>query len=196
MADEPTPTPTPTDPKPTEPPAFAAITTQADLDRIIGGRIAREREKFADYEAIKAKAAEHDKAVEAAKTEAQKAVDAARAEGESAGRTAGNARLLNAEARALAATEGARNPAIAIGALDLSGVKVNDDGSVDADAIKAKLTALKESDPYLFAEPGQTRSTPRPDPTQGKAAETKGGALKGMSGSDLYDRLHPPKKAS
>ena len=53
--------------------------TQADLDRIIADRISRERAKYADYDDIKAKAAEHDAAVEAQKSEAQKAIERAEA---------------------------------------------------------------------------------------------------------------------
>lgn len=35
---------------------FTPITTQADLDRIVGDRLARERKKYADYSELKAKA--------------------------------------------------------------------------------------------------------------------------------------------
>ena len=58
---------------------FKTITSQADLDRIIGERIARERGKFADYDELKRKANEFDKAAEASKTELQKALDRAEA---------------------------------------------------------------------------------------------------------------------
>lgn len=51
--------------------------TQAELDATIGERLAREREKYADYEALKEKAAKFDAAEEAAKTELQKAQDQA-----------------------------------------------------------------------------------------------------------------------
>lgn len=53
--------------------------SQADLDRIISERIARERARFADYDQLKAKADEHDKAVEAQKSEAQRAIERAEA---------------------------------------------------------------------------------------------------------------------
>ncbi len=46
--------------------------TQADLDRIIGERLSRERAKFADYEDLQAKAAQLDAITEADKTEQQK----------------------------------------------------------------------------------------------------------------------------
>lgn len=51
--------------------------TQQDLDRIIEQRLARERAKYADYDALKAKAARLDEMEEATKTELQKALDAA-----------------------------------------------------------------------------------------------------------------------
>lgn len=46
--------------------------TQADLDRIIGERLARDRAKFADYDTLKAKAAEHDKLVQASKSDQER----------------------------------------------------------------------------------------------------------------------------
>ena len=49
--------------------------TQEDVNKIVGDRIAREREKFADYDAIKAKAEKLDEMEEANKTELQKALE-------------------------------------------------------------------------------------------------------------------------
>lgn len=49
--------------------------TQAELEAIIGDRLARERAKYADYETLKGKAAKFDEAEEASKTELQKAQD-------------------------------------------------------------------------------------------------------------------------
>ena len=51
---------------------FTPPATQADLDKIIADRLSRERAKFSDYDDLKTKAAEYDKAVEESKTEAQK----------------------------------------------------------------------------------------------------------------------------
>jgi len=51
--------------------------TQSELDAIIGDRLKREREKYSDYEAIKAKADKYDEAEEANKSELQKAVEKA-----------------------------------------------------------------------------------------------------------------------
>lgn len=53
--------------------------TQSELNAIIEGRLKKEREKFADYEAIKDKAARFDEIEEASKTELQKATEKAKA---------------------------------------------------------------------------------------------------------------------
>lgn len=50
--------------------------TQDELNALIGDRLKKEREKFADYEELKKKASEFDKAEDAKKTELQKAQEA------------------------------------------------------------------------------------------------------------------------
>lgn len=50
--------------------------TQEEFDKRIGPRLAREREKYADYDAVKDKAAKWDAHDEANKSEIQKATDA------------------------------------------------------------------------------------------------------------------------
>lgn len=72
MADETAPEGSKTEAEP-----FKAIGSQDELDRVISARITRERAKFADYDAVKAKAAEFDKATDAQKSETQKANDRA-----------------------------------------------------------------------------------------------------------------------
>lgn len=51
--------------------------TQAEVDRIVGERLARERAKYEDYETLKEKAGKYDAAEEASKTELQKAQEKA-----------------------------------------------------------------------------------------------------------------------
>lgn len=185
---EPDPAPEPKpDPAP-EPSAYKPPATQDDLNRIIGERVAREREKFADYATIKAKADEHDKILAANQTEHEKALAAAKDEGKNEVLTATNARLVSAEARALAAEVQFASPALVVKTLDLSDIKVNDDGTVDAEAIKTKLAEAKESGAFVMkdAKPGR----PKPDPAQGGGGK-KGNKLTGLGGSELYDRLHP-----
>jgi hypothetical protein len=62
---------------------FKPITSQEELTKLIGERINKVKSKYADYDDVKAKAAEFDKAQEASKSELQKAADrAAQAEKE------------------------------------------------------------------------------------------------------------------
>lgn len=49
--------------------------TQSEMDAIIGDRLKRERQKYSDYDDLKAKAAEYDKAQEASKSELQRAIE-------------------------------------------------------------------------------------------------------------------------
>lgn len=181
------------DDKPADKPAdFQPIASQADLDRILGERLARERAKYADYAELKAAKTEYDKLLDAARTDQERAVEAAKNEGRTEALTAANTRLLSAEARALAAEQKFANPSLVVRALDLSDVKVNDDGSVDADAIKAKLKEAAESGAFVIGD----GEKPKPKPDRAQGGSTKSGAkLTGLSGDELYDRLHPKKTA-
>jgi len=51
--------------------------TQEDVDRIVGERLAREREKFSDYKTLKEKAEKFDQIEEESKSELQKAQELA-----------------------------------------------------------------------------------------------------------------------
>jgi hypothetical protein len=95
-------------------------------------------------------------------SEMEKAVKTARAEGETEATKRANARLIAAEARALAAEAKFRNPALAVKTVDLSGVTVGDDGEVDSAAIRSALDDLAKSDPYLVGE-----EPPKPPPSFG-----------------------------
>ena len=53
--------------------------TQDEVNRIIGERVAREREKYADYDSLKDKASKFDEIEEANKTELEKATEKANA---------------------------------------------------------------------------------------------------------------------
>lgn len=102
----------------------------------------------------------------ATQSDTEKAVSAARREGAQEAIASANKRVVNAEARALAAEHGFRNPALAVRAIDLGDVKVTDDGTVDVDAIKASFAALATAEPYLLKADDAPR-TPKPDPSQG-----------------------------
>ncbi len=49
--------------------------TQTELNAIVEARLARERDKYADYDSLKEKAGKYDEAEESKKTELQKATD-------------------------------------------------------------------------------------------------------------------------
>ena len=56
-----------------QPPQSERTFTQSEMNAILADRLARERGKYADYDALKAKAEQFDAAQEAGKTELQKA---------------------------------------------------------------------------------------------------------------------------
>lgn len=161
---------------------FEAITSQDEFDRRLSARLAREREKFSDYDALKAKAEAHDQALEEAKTEQDKAVDAARKEGETTATQAADRKIVRAEAKALAGTMAFRDPADAVAFLDLSKVKVDDNGDADAEALKGLLAKLAEDKPYLVDDGKSTspRRGPKPDKSAGGGnSDTSTGIARG-----------------
>lgn len=56
---------------------FTPIQSQDELDRIVRGRLARQKEQFSGFDEYKQKAAEYDKLQESAKSETQRLQDAA-----------------------------------------------------------------------------------------------------------------------
>ena len=137
--------------------APAKTFTQAELDQIIKDRLGREREKYADYDSLKASASKL-KDMEAANlSEAEKVAKAI------ADRDARLAELetkaSKAEERALGLIRQTKTVAIAsnLGAYDatdanfVSAVAGIDPASSTADAdIQKAIEALKASKPYLF----------------------------------------------
>jgi len=72
--------------------------TQADVDRIVSERLARERSKYSDYEQLKAKADELDKLREEQASETEKALKNARKEAEEQVRAQFEPQLLRLQA--------------------------------------------------------------------------------------------------
>lgn len=145
---------------------FTPITSQDDLNKIIGERVARERGKFADYDVLKQAAAELQQIKDAQKTDAEKTADqiaALQAELAESKATAVRARIqashgisdedaelfltatdeaaLEKQAKALAAlraTTSGRIPSIEqLTSASTGGSALNDDGL--ADALRRKL---------------------------------------------------------
>jgi hypothetical protein len=157
--------------------------TQAELDTIIGQRIARERSNFADYDDLKAAKTELDQIKDANASELEKAVKAAKAEGISEATTRADQRIVAAAARALAAAAGFHEPKDAPRLLDLSKVKVNADGEADEDAIQAIIKAEVEKRAYLVkSDDKDTKRGMRRDPGQGaRTGEKPSGREAGMA---------------
>jgi hypothetical protein len=172
--------PDPADPKPDPtPPAPDKTFSQADLDRIVAERLARDRKGREDYDDIKTKLtaleqaeADREKAklsdterLEAEKAEALK--KAQEAEDRSTAReTAANQRIINAEFRTLAreANVPADRLAAAVKLADLSGVTVDDEGN--AVGVKEAVEALVAAHGYLVEK---TQAKPIGGASGGKA---------------------------
>jgi len=118
--------------------------TQADVDQIVKERLRREREKHADYDQLKAKAAKYDEAEEAAKSDLQKAteradklqkeLDGMRAAQQRQTLVAQVAKDMGVDAEILASMSGA----------------TEDEVKANAELLKAKFAALPgyKSDPH------------------------------------------------
>ena len=128
--------------------------TQADLDRIVGERLTREREKFKDYDDLKNKAAEYDKGQQAQLSEQEKLKQALNEANEKTTKivSTANQRLITAELKLQAAAQGV--PADRIAAVvklaDMAGVKV-DDTSGDVTGVKEAVEACLKANAFLLA---------------------------------------------
>lgn len=136
--------------------------TQEEFDAKIADRLARERKKFADYDDLKTKLSEHERAeeerrlaslsekerLEAEKTDALTKAQAAE-EARDKALTAANQRLIKSEFRALARELGIRTDAIddAYKLADLSAVSFDDESNVVG--VKDVIEALVKDKPYL-----------------------------------------------
>lgn len=123
------------------------------LDRMKADKRAAERRAAAAE-------AELEKVRTAGLSEQEKAVALARKEGETEATTKANARLVRAEAKALAAAAKFRDAGDVIAQLgdQLSSIPVDEDGEVDQDALKALVDDLAKKKPYLV-DSGTTTAT-------------------------------------
>lgn len=155
------------DPPPSDPPRQETGLTQAQVDAIVKDRLAREREKYADYAELKRKAAEAERLTRERETEHEKAVREAAEKAQQDATAAIRPKLVMAEFRAAAA--GKITPerlATLTEDIDLNRY-VKDDGSVDLDKITAKVGA------WTPAPTEPPRTTPRPDRSQGSQGSVK-----------------------
>src|SRR5690554_2963928 len=153
--------PQPAEPTPTEP--QEKLLTQAEFEEALKKRLERERKKFADYDEIKTKAMEYEKALEekrlAELSEKERAEELAKKYEE-------EKKQLEAELEAIrtqAQQERIRNEFIkvassaniididaAIALSDLSAVEIGEDGKVNG--IDDVVKTLVENKPYLVAK--------------------------------------------
>lgn len=122
--------------------------TQADVDRIVNERLARQKAQFKDYDDLKTKASEFDRLAEAQKTEAQKAQE--RADKAEQAVQAAVERSVKAEIKAIATGEFADPGDAHLYLGDLSKF-IGKDGEPDSDAIEAALKEVEKAKPHLVA---------------------------------------------
>lgn len=150
----------------TTPPAASDSQPTDDVARL-NAALTKERElrKEAERKAKDGLTAKQrlDEIEAASASDLEKAVKAARAEGYAEAQKSAHALLLRSEARALAAEIGFADPTDAIALVDLAGVRVEENGDVDSEAVKKELAGLAERKQYLL------KSTEPPVPTPGQA---------------------------
>ena len=135
--------------------------TQADIDRIVADRVKRERAKYADYDEVKAKAAQFEQLDSAAKSEVEKATErAAAAEAKLAKAEADATRLAVAMSKGLTESQAKR----------LVG-STREDLEADADEL---LATFRPADTATSATTSTDTATPHVSLTR-KPTELSGG---------------------
>lgn len=145
--DPPAPNPDPKDDP--APPGDDKTFTQADIDRVVQERLARERSKFGDYDDLKAKAAkldeleaENQSVLEKAQTRAEQAEQAAKAADERAREA-----LLRSNVVTVATKANAVDPDAVLALLDTKNLELGDDGQFQG--LEEAVNGLLEAKPYL-----------------------------------------------
>lgn len=163
--------------------------SQAELDKILGERVAREKEKFKDYDALKTAAEELEKIKEANKSETEKAIDAARKEADAAARkdvlSSVGERLVEASFVASFAGRVEEDRATAlISSLDKKSF-LTSEGEVDVEKVKSLVNTL--------APAGKGAPTFKPGDfgQGGNSADTNKGGT--QAGADAYAKRHAKK---
>lgn len=183
-----------------EQPQYTAPATQADLDRIVEGRIARERQKLAgeyggDVASVKAMREEFEAYKQSQKTESEKAIDEARKTAETEVAQRFLSKLVSSEAKAIAATLGFNDPADALAVVADVSALVKDE-EPDSAAIKAAIEKLATDKPYLLkADAPKVRTRPKPTPGEQRESDGDSPAGKGKAAAALR-QLAATRKAS
>lgn len=126
--------------------AYTAPASQAELDRIVEQRLARERAKYADYDALKTKAARADELENTLATDSEKAVKAAREEERAKALNETRPQAVRSEFKAAAkGVLTAEQLTALLEDLDLTKY-VDDKGVVDEEKIEKKVKAFAPAD--------------------------------------------------
>lgn len=171
-----------------QPPAYTPPQSQADLDRIVEARLARERQKLAgeyggDAASVKAQLAEYEKYKESQKTETEKAIDEAKQGATTEVTQRFLSKLVGSEVKALASAAGFNDPADALAVIDPAALPVKDD-EPDTEAIKKLVEKLATDKPYLL-KAGKPTPRTRPTPGKGEPTDTANEAGKGKAAAAL-----------
>jgi hypothetical protein len=162
---------------------------QAQVDRIVRDRLARQKAQFADYEDLKNKASEYDKIAESNKTELQKAQErAAQAERTAAEAQERAQRTLTEAAITAAATGKLADPTDALALVDRSAIEYGTDGTPTN--IGELVASLVESKPHLAA--GTRKAPPIDQGARGGSGDVLDPAH--MSDADFMAALRDPAK--
>lgn len=130
--------------------AAEATFSQADVDRIVRERLARQKAQFSDYEDLKTKATEYDKIAETQKTELEKAQErAAQAEAQAKEAAERAQRVLTESAIVSAAAGKLADPSDAVALIDRSSIEYGEDGAPTN--VAALVDSLIETKPHLAA---------------------------------------------
>jgi hypothetical protein len=181
-----------------QPPAYMPPASQADLDRIIESRLARERQKLTseyggDAATVKKQLEDYQKHLDSQKTDHDRALDEARTSAMTETTQKFLSRLVGSEVKALASALGFNDPSDALAVIDASALPVKDD-EPDTDAIKSLVEKLATEKPYLL-KAGKPTPRTRPKPGQGEPTDTATEAGKGKAAAALR-ALGANRKAS
>lgn len=182
----------------TQPPAYTPPASQADLDRIIESRLARERQKLAgeyggDAASVKAQLEEFAAYKESQKTETEKAIDEAKTGATHEVTQRFLSKLVGSEVKALASAAGFNDPEDALSVIDPAALPVKDD-EPDTEAIKKLVDGLATAKPYLL-KTGKPTPRTRPKPGTGEHTTTPSEGGKGKAAAALR-ALGANRKAS
>ncbi|MDM5188606.1 scaffolding protein [Bacillus sp. DX4.1] len=199
----------------TDPKDETKILTQEQVDEVVAKRLERERKKYEDYDDIKAKLVEFQKAEEERKKQEMSEVERLQAEKEEEAKKAleaselaqkaheqANTRILNTEIKSVARALNANDPNDVLALLDKSDIKIDEEGSVQG--VESAVEALKASKPWMFKQvigvDASGGSNPKTNPKaneltalEKELAETKTEALRNpkLAGkvTQLYNKI-------